>query len=89
MAHTTVAPVRKITVGALGGALVTFIVGVLNTYHPFFITTPISAEIAGAATTMVTFCLAYFTPPDPNETTIRDKTGRVRTATTRTTATTS
>jgi hypothetical protein len=76
----TNAPVRKVTFGAISGAFVTLIVGILNTYVPFFVSKPISGEISGAATTVVSFMISYLVRPDPNETTTRDQEGNVMSA---------
>lgn len=71
----TSAPLRKVTFGAISGALVTLTVGILNTYVPFFADRPVSGEISGAATTVVSFVISYLVRPDPRETTIRDQSG--------------
>ena len=63
----TYQPVRKVTVGAFTGALITLIVLILNTYSPFFEKKPISGEISGAATTLLTFIVSYFVPPGKEE----------------------
>jgi hypothetical protein len=63
----TKAPVRKVQVGALAGAVVTILVYVLNT---FVLTAPgqhIEAPVATAITALVTFSLSYLTPPGPND----------------------
>jgi Na+/proline symporter len=73
-------PVRKVTFGAVSGALVTLIVGILNGYVPFFEKKPISGEISGAATTVVSFLVSYLVPPDPNETTTQDSQGNTTSA---------
>ena len=65
--HLTYQPVRKVTVGAFTGALITLIVLILNTYSPFFEKKPISGEISGAATTLLTFIVSYFVPPGKDE----------------------
>lgn len=54
---------RKVTVGAFTGALVTLLVLILNTYVPSFERKPISGEISGAATTVLTFIVSYLVPP--------------------------
>jgi hypothetical protein len=76
----TSAPVRKVSAAGVTGAFVTLIVGVLNAYVPFFAHKPISGEISGAATTVLTFIVAYLVPPAPGETTVVDQTGAVRSA---------
>ena len=81
MPTPTSAPVRKVAAGGIAGAFVTLIVGILNAYVPFFASKPISGEIAGAATTVLTFLVAYSVRPDPNETTMLDQGGAVRSAT--------
>ena len=65
----TYQPVRKATVGAFTGALVTLTVLILNTYHPFFQneSKKISGEIFGAATTILTFIVSYLIPPSREE----------------------
>lgn len=65
--QTTVQPVRKVTAGAFTGALVTLTVLILNTYSPFFEKKPISGEISGAATTVLTFIVSYLVPPGRKE----------------------
>ena len=65
--QSTYQPVRKVTAGAFTGALVTLLVLILNTYVPFFEKKPISGEISGAATTVLTFIVAYLVPPGKNE----------------------
>ena len=70
------APVRKVSAGAFAGAVVIFIVAVLNSYvlpkdHP------ITADISSAATTIVTFLVGYMVSPSPNETTMQDTAGKV------------
>lgn len=68
-------PVRKVTVGALSGALVTLSVLVLNNYTSFFKEKPITSEMACAVTTIVTFIVSYLVPPDQRETIIQDQEG--------------
>lgn len=62
-------PIRKITVGAFTGALVTLTVLILNTYNPVFKQqdSQISGEIASAATTILTFIVSYLVPPSREE----------------------
>jgi hypothetical protein len=67
--------VRKVTFGEITDSLVTLIVGILNSYVPFFIQTPISGEISGSATTILSFIISWVVQPDPSETTIQDKNG--------------
>ena len=60
------APVRKVTAGALGGAIVTVLVWYLNT----FVLEPdkrITGEVAAALTTIVTFLVGYFVPPSAKD----------------------
>jgi len=80
MAMPTSAPVQKITYGAATGALVTLVVLILNAY---FLPPEkkISAEISGAATTVLTFVVAYLVPPGANETTVQDTSGATKSAT--------
>lgn len=73
-------PVRKVTVGVISGAVVTLIVGILNTYAPFFEKKPITGEISGAATTVVSFLISYLVRPDPSETTTQDQEGNTMSA---------
>ena len=75
MAIPTSAPVRKVAAGGIAGAFVTLLVGILNAYVPFFIHKPISGEISGAATTVLTFLVAYSVRPAPDETTVPDPAG--------------
>ena len=76
----TSAPVRKVWAGGVTGAFATLVVGILNAYVPFFAHRPISGEISGAATTVLTFIVAYLVPPAPGETTAVDQTGAVKSA---------
>jgi hypothetical protein len=62
------------------GAFVTLVVAILNTYVPLFIHKPISGEISGAATTVLTFMVAYLVPPAAGETTVTNQTGAVTSA---------
>ena len=64
-AQPTYQPVKKVTAGAFTGAIVTLMVLILNTYHPFFRNedNKISGEISGAATTVLTFIVSYLIPP--------------------------
>lgn len=80
MSIPTSAPVRKVWVGGVTGAFVTLVVGILNAYVPFFVHQPISGEISGAATTVLTFIVAYLVPPAPGETSVVDPTGALRSA---------
>ena len=80
MPSPTGAPVRKVWVGGVTGAFVTLIVAILNTYVPFFVHRPISGEISGAATTVLTFIVAYLVPPASGETTVVDQTGALKSA---------
>jgi len=60
------APVRKVTAGALGGAIVTVLVWYLNT----FVLEPdkqITGQVAAALTTIVTFLVGYFVPPSAKD----------------------
>jgi len=60
------APVRKVTAGALGGAIVTVLVWYLNT----FVLEPdkqITGQVAAALTTIVTFLIGYFVPPSAKD----------------------
>lgn len=65
----TYLPIRKITAGALTGALVTLTVLILNTYNPFFRQQDdrISGEISSAATTIMMFIVSYLVPPGREE----------------------
>ena len=69
-AQPTYQPVKKVTAGAFTGAIVTLMVLILNTYHPFFRNedNKISGEISGAATTVLTFIVSYLIPPGRQET---------------------
>jgi hypothetical protein len=68
-------PARKVTFAAFSGAVVTLIVGILNTYVPFFVQKPVSGTIATAATTVVAFIVSYFVRPGDGEGTITDASG--------------
>jgi hypothetical protein len=80
MPTQTYTPTRKVSAAGVTGALVTLIVGILNAYVPFFADKPISGEISGAATTVLTFVVAYLVPPSPSETTFQDASGAVKSA---------
>jgi hypothetical protein len=54
-------PVPKIQATALAGALVTIIFYVITLYKPDL---EISAEVASAATTLLSFVVGYMTPPE-------------------------
>jgi hypothetical protein len=54
----TLTTVRKVSVGAFTDSVVTLIVAILNSYFPFFIQTPISGEISGALTTVLTYVIS-------------------------------
>ena len=71
--QSTYQPVRKVTAGVFTGALVTFTVLILNTYNPFFRQNDnkISGEMAGAATTVLTFIVSYLIPPGKEETLVK------------------
>lgn len=75
MATTTYAPVRKVTAGALSGAVVTLIIWMLNTYVSPFDKKPIPAEITGTMTTIVSFLISYAVPPARKETIVEDEQG--------------
>ena len=79
-ATPTNVPARKITLGMATGAFVTLIVGVLNSYIPFFEHKPISGGIAGSATTLLTFIVSYMVRPGDNEGTIIEAGGLARQA---------
>jgi len=60
------APIRKVTAGALGGAIVAVLVWYLNS----FVLEPdqqITGEVAAALTTIVTFLIGYFVPPSAKD----------------------
>lgn len=75
MATTTYAPVRKVTAGALSGAVVTLVIWMLNTYVSPFDKKPIPAEITGTMTTIVSFLISYAVPPARNETIVEGEQG--------------
>jgi hypothetical protein len=54
-------PVPKIQATALAGALVTIIFYLITLYKPDL---EISAEVASAATTLLSFVVGYMTPPE-------------------------
>jgi hypothetical protein len=58
---TPLKPVPKIQATALAGALVTIIFYVITLYKPDL---EISAEVASAATTLLSFVVGYMTPPE-------------------------
>jgi hypothetical protein len=74
------APVRKVAYGAISGALVTLMVGILNGYVPFFNKKPISGVMSGAATTIVTLLTSYAVSHGANETMVKGKDGKVESA---------
>jgi hypothetical protein len=71
-------PVRKVSAGAFSGAVVIFIVAVLNNY--VLKDKPITAEISSAATTIVTFLVGYLVPPGSGEVTMQAPDGKVMSA---------
>lgn len=80
--QSTFQPVRKVTAGAFTGALITFIVLILNSYHPFFQQqkNQISGEISGAATTILAFIVSYVIPPSSKEVIINQNNGATKSA---------
>jgi hypothetical protein len=62
----TAKPVRKVSAGALSGALVTVAVYVLNTY---VLAPPqrIDGTVAAALTVLVTLLIAYLVPPSADD----------------------
>ena len=58
MTDHSLKPIRKVTVGALAGATVAIVVGLVNTY--LLDANPIPGEVGAGATTVVTFGLSYF-----------------------------
>ena len=80
MATSTKAPVRKVTVGGVAGAIVTVIIGVLGQINPDLAEWPEGFE--AALTTIVTFLASYFTPPGTNEAVITDPSGASKSGTT-------
>lgn len=80
--QSTYQPVRKVTAGAFTGALVTFIVLILNSYHPFFRQeqNQISGQISGAATTILAFIVSYVMPPSRKEVIISQENGATKSA---------
>lgn len=67
-AQPTYQPVRKVTVGAFTGALVTLTVLIVNDFVIEEGKQKISGEITGAATTVLTFIVSYLVPPGKEET---------------------
>ena len=55
------APVRKVTVGGIAGAITTILVYVVNTY--LAPSKPLTPEIAAAITTIISFVAAYWVRP--------------------------
>jgi hypothetical protein len=66
-------PVRKVTAGALIGALVTILVWALNTFV-LSAEQQITGEIAAALTTVITFVVGYFIRPSQIDTVIQEST---------------
>ena len=62
--QVSAAPTRKVLAGGLAGALASIAVFALNTYvlPP---DKPITAEIAAALITVLTFFISYMVPPAP------------------------
>lgn len=58
MTDTNLRPDRKVTLGALAGAVTAITVGLLNTY--LLDANPIPGEVGAGATTVVTFGLSYW-----------------------------
>jgi len=59
------APIRKVAASGVAGALTTVVIFVLDTY--IMPSKPITAEIAAAITTVMTFAAGYLTPPAEND----------------------
>ena len=55
------APIRKVTAGALGGAIVTLLIYILKKVAPV-VFNDLNHETAAALTTVVTFAISYYTP---------------------------
>jgi hypothetical protein len=66
----TYQPIRKVTVGAFTGALVTLTVLILNDFVIKEGNQKISGELTGAATTVLTFIVSYLVPPGMKETVV-------------------
>jgi len=61
----TALPTRKVTASVLGSAITSILVFLLNTY--VFRDNPITAEVGGAITILVTALLGYFVPPGSDD----------------------
>lgn len=61
------APVRKVIVGGLAGALSTVLLWVLNTY---VLPKPMPAEVGSAVTTVLSFVVSYLVPPAASDQTV-------------------
>jgi low affinity Fe/Cu permease len=64
-------PARKVTAGALIGALVTILVWALNTFV-LSAEQQITGEIAAAITTVITFVVGYFVRPSQIDNVIQE-----------------
>ena len=58
-------PNKKVVAAGIAGAITTILVFVFNTYISS--EKPLTPEIAAALTTVMTFLMAYITPPGKNE----------------------
>lgn len=59
----SLAPVRKVAAGGMGGAASVLILYVLEHYAGI----SVPAEVASAASVLITFAVSYFTPSAPGE----------------------
>jgi hypothetical protein len=64
-----IAPVRKVAIGGLSGAIATLLIFILNKFV-LGADDQITGEIAGSVTTVITFIVSYLVPPSENESVI-------------------
>lgn len=78
----TFRPRRKVMAGGITGALVSLVVLTLNTYVLIGpqANKKIPAELATAATTVLTFLVSYMVPPGTDEDFTEDENGNIKSA---------
>ncbi len=66
--QSTWVPTRKVSVGALAGAISVLVIYVLNTY--VLTNKPLGPEVGSAFTTVLTFIMSWIVPPSADETSV-------------------
>jgi fluoride ion exporter CrcB/FEX len=65
-------PIRKVTAGGAAGAITTIVVWILNTFVLQQENQQITAEIAAAITTLISFAVSYYVHPGRNDIAIEE-----------------